>query len=250
MRWGLTIVVLAALLGGGTASAAKPKPPRLQDYCVTKAERRNNAVQFKASDGATLRGVLLGSRTSRRGVVVAHEGAGGLCNWLPYGRRLARLGYRVLVFDLRGFVSSPRTRLRQGRHDLDVVGAARELRRRGVQRVTLVGGSLGAMAVVAAAPQISPAVAGIIVASPGLVFRDLDAGAAAPAVRVPALFVVSSEDGEFPTSTRTIYERTSSTDKRLVLVPGTRHGYELVLTGDVASNRALFEEFLAKHLGG
>jgi hypothetical protein len=33
-----------------------------------------------------------------------------------------------------------------------------------------------------------------------------------------------------------------------VLVPGTRHGYELVLSGDVASNRALFEEFLAKHL--
>ena len=47
MRWGLTSVVLAALLGGGTASAAKPKPPRLQDYCVTKAERRNNAVQFE-----------------------------------------------------------------------------------------------------------------------------------------------------------------------------------------------------------
>jgi dienelactone hydrolase len=246
----VTIVVLAAVLAGGTANAAKPKPPRLQDYCVTRAERRSNAVQFKASDGATLRGVLLGPRTSRRGVVIAHEGAGGLCNWLPYGRRLARLGYRVLVFDLRGFVSSPRTRQRQGRHDLDVVGAARELRRRGVQRVALVGGSLGAMAVVAAAPQISPAVAGIIVASPGLVFRDLDAGAAAPSVRVPALFVVSTEDGEFPSSTRTIYDRAASGDKRLVLVPGTRHGYELVLSGDVASNRALFEEFLAKHLNG
>jgi pimeloyl-ACP methyl ester carboxylesterase len=182
--------------------------------------------------------------------VIAHEGAGGLCNWLPYGRRLARLGYRTLVFDLRGFVSSPRTRQRQGRHDLDVVGAARELRRRGVRRVGLVGGSLGAMAVVAAAPQIAPAVDGIIAASPGLVFRDLDAGAAAPGVRVPALFVASADDGEFPNSTRTIYERASSADKRLVLVPGTRHGYELVLSGDVASNRALFEEFLANHLNG
>jgi alpha-beta hydrolase superfamily lysophospholipase len=244
----VALALLAAMLGAGTATAAKPKPPRLQDYCVTRAERKNNAVQFKAADGATLRGVLLGPRTSRRGVVIAHEGAGGLCNWLPYGRRLARLGYRVLVFDLRGFVSSPRTRQRQGRHDLDVVGAARELRRRGIRRVALVGGSLGAMAVVAAAPQITPAVDGIIVASPGLVFRDLDAGAAAPGVRVPALFVASTDDGEFPSSTRTIYERAASTDKRLVLVPGTRHGYELVLSGDVASNRALFEEFLGKHL--
>ena len=248
MKGLLVLALLASMLGAGTATAAKPKPPRLQDYCVTRAERKNNAVQFKAADGATLRGVLLGPRTSRRGVVIAHEGAGGLCNWLPYGRRLARLGYRTLVFDLRGFVSSPRTRQRLGRHDLDVVGAARELRRRGVRRVALVGGSLGAMAVVAAAPQIAPAVDGIIVASPGLVFRDLDAGAAAPGVRVPALFVVSTDDGEFPNSTRTIYERASSADKRLVLVPGTRHGYELVLSGDVASNRALFEEFLAKHL--
>jgi pimeloyl-ACP methyl ester carboxylesterase len=104
--------------------------------------------------------------------------------------------------------------------------------------------------VVAAASQIAPVVDGIIVVSPGLVFRDLDAGAAAPGVRVPALFVVSADDGEFPNSTRTIYERASSADKRLVLVPGTRHGYELVLSGDVASNRALFEEFLAKHLNG
>ena len=115
MKGLLALALLATILGAGTATAAKPKPPRLQDYCVTRAERRNNAVQFKAADGATLRGVLLGPRTSRRGVVIAHEGAGGLCNWLPYGRRLARLGYRTLVFDLRGFVSSPRTRQRQGR---------------------------------------------------------------------------------------------------------------------------------------
>ncbi len=249
MKWGVTIVVLAAVLAAGTANAAKPRPPRLQDYCVTKAEKKN-ALRFKASDGATLLGLTLGPRSSRRGVVFAHEGAGGLCNWMPYGRRLARLGYRVLAFDLRGFVSSPRTRVRQGRHDLDVVGAVRELRRRGVTRVAVVGGSLGAMAAVAAAPRITPAVDGIIVASPGLAVRDLDAGAAAPSVRVPALFIASTDDGDFPTSTRTIYERTASTDKRLVLVPGMRHGYELVLGADGAPNRALFEEFLAKHLGG
>ena len=249
MKWGLTIVVLASVLAVGTANAATPKPPRLQDYCVTKAEKKN-AVRFKASDGATLLGLTLGPRSSGRGVVFAHEGAGGLCNWMPYGRRLARLGYRVLAFDLRGFVSSPRTRVRQGRHDLDVVGAVRELRRRGATRVVVVGGSLGAMAAVAAAPQITPAVDGIIVASPGLVYRGLDASAAAPGVRVPALFIASTEDGEYPSSTRTLYERAASADKRLVLVPGTKHGYELVIGADGASNRTLFEDFLARHLGG
>ena len=53
MRGLVALALLAAMLGAGTATAAKPKPPRLQDYCVTRAERKTNAVQFKASDGAT-----------------------------------------------------------------------------------------------------------------------------------------------------------------------------------------------------
>ena len=105
------------------------------------------------------------------------------------------------------------------------------------------------MAVVAAAPQISPAVAGIIVASPGL------ASEISTPVRPHrrSAFPHSSSRRARTVSSRRRPARSTSdglTDKRLVLVPGTRHGYELVLTGDVASNRALFEEFLAKHLGG
>ena len=247
MRWARDGRVLAAMLGAGTATAAKRKPPRLR---TTASRGRSGGTTRCSSRPRTARrcgASCSGRGTSSRGVVIAHEGAGGLCNWLPYGRRLARLGYRALVFDLRGFVSSPRTRQRQGRHDLDVVGAARELRRRGVQRVALVGGSLGAMAVSRQRRRSRRRSTGSSSPPPGLVFRDLDAGGPH---RGSACRRSSSCRRRTASSRLDAYDLRArrSTDKRLVLVPGTRHGYELVLSGDVASNRALFEEFLAKHL--
>jgi hypothetical protein len=79
--------------------ARRPPPLRLQQRCVTRAERRR-VVRFAAVDGVRLIGVLLGS--GPRAVVLAHQGGGGganLCIWMPYTRSLARPGYRVLAFD-------------------------------------------------------------------------------------------------------------------------------------------------------
>ena len=147
MRSAAAVLFLALAVGLGTADAA---PPRLNAFCTTAADRRA-AVAFRATDGARLVGVLLGPARSRAGVVVSHENEGSLCNWLPYGRRLARLGYRVLVYDSRGYGSSPRPRQRAERFELDVAGAVRELRRRGVRRVVVAGGSMGAMSSLVAA---------------------------------------------------------------------------------------------------
>lgn len=170
MTRGILVTAAVAALLAGAAGAAdtaspRPKPPRLQDWCGTKAER-TLALSFKATDGATLVGVVLGPRSAKRGVVFAHESSGGFCNWLPYGRRLARQGYRVLAFDFRGHVSSPPARTRQGRYDLDLIGAVRELRRRGAQRVAVVGGSLGAMTALIAGTSVTPRLDGIVAASP------------------------------------------------------------------------------------
>ena len=70
---------------------------------MTKAERKR-VVRFQAADRIRLIGVELGS--GRRGVVLAHSHRQSLCEWLPHARRLARGGYRVLVFDHRNHGSS------------------------------------------------------------------------------------------------------------------------------------------------
>jgi pimeloyl-ACP methyl ester carboxylesterase len=241
------VVVVAAAIASGVGSAAAP--PKLDDWCVTKAERRT-AVWLRAADRARVVGVLIGPRTSRRGVVIAHENGGGLCNWLPYGRRLARLGYRVLALDLRGFASSPQPRRNRSRYDLDVAAGVRELRRRGVRQVGLIGGSLGSTAVVVASARIAPPVDAVVAASGPTSFRGLDAEAAVATSTVPVLFVAAADDSGFADAARTLHARSVAPAKELAIVPGIDHGYQLVTGASNASNRALFERFLQAHLAG
>jgi pimeloyl-ACP methyl ester carboxylesterase len=60
--------------------------------------------------------------------------------------------FRVLLFDYRGFgLSAKVTGKRAGRIDADITGSIAALRRRGPQKIVLVGASLGGSAVLAAA---------------------------------------------------------------------------------------------------
>jgi dienelactone hydrolase len=240
-----TLVAAAALLAGAGAAAT----PRFDDWCVTKTERRG-VVWLRTSDRKRVAGVLIGPRTSRRGVVIAHENGGGLCNWLPYGRRLARRGYRVLALDLRGFASSPQPRTNPYRYDLDVAAAVRELRRRGVRRVGLIGGSLGSTTVLVASARIAPPVDAVIAASGPTSFRGLDAEPAVASTRIPVLFIAAADDSGFADAARTLHARSVAPAKELTIVAGIDHGYQLVSGAANEPNRALFERFLGQHLGG
>src|SRR5581483_11640018 len=115
---------LRAFLQGPLRSTASVPP---LDGCVTGALRRK-AIAFRATDGVALRGVLLGSGPN--GLVLSHEFRANLCNWLPFAEQLAAKGYRVLAYDSRPLGSVPRT----GHLERDVLGAERELLRRGAKR--------------------------------------------------------------------------------------------------------------------
>ena len=162
-------VALAALVGVGLWPAADraraaPRPLRLDETCVTRAEKRR-VVRFRTVDRVRLIGVELGRGPNV--VVLAHQGGGGapgnLCAWVPYARSLARAGYRVLVFDHRGFGSSgrPAKVSRYLQVDLDVRAAVAVMRARGAKRIVLGGASLGGTAAIAAAAKIAPAVQGV-----------------------------------------------------------------------------------------
>jgi dienelactone hydrolase len=243
------VVVLIAAVGTASAAvAATPRPPKLVDWCVTKAERRG-AVALRASDGARVVGVLIGPARASRGVVISHERGGGLCNWLPYGRQLAREGYRVLVLDLRGAVSSPKPRTNPFRYDLDIAAGVRELRRRGIRRVGLVGGSMGATASLVAAARVKPAVDAVIAASGAASFGGLAAGPAVRAMKVPVLFIAADDDNGFDDTARALHAESTSATKQLEIVAGREHGYELVTGPANARNRGLLTGFLQANLG-
>jgi pimeloyl-ACP methyl ester carboxylesterase len=249
---GLALALIVALLGVETAATSSPptadkkapKPLKLRETCVRRAER-TGVVRFRAADGVRLLGVMLGRGPAA--VVLAHEGNVTLCSWLPYGRALARRGYRVLVFDARGHGSSSSSRRpgRSFRVDLDVAAGVRELRRRGAKSVVLAGGSYGAMASIAAGSFIRPAVDGVVPVSPGVSFRDLDAEASARRLNVPTLFVVAQEDADFPQAAqaaRTLYEATATQEKQLLVVAGYGHGSAVLSQSPEA--RAAVDRFI------
>ena len=239
------------LAQGATVQAlgrvARPTPPLpLKERCVTAAERKR-VVRFTASDGTRLVGVLLG--TGPRGVILAHQGSATLCTWLPYARTLAARGYRVLVFDHRGYGSSARARTASGtwRVDLDVLAAVKEVRRRGVRRVVIGGASLGGLGSLAAAPRISPPVDGVISFSAAARYANVDALAAMPRLTVPALFLAAEDDRSFADDARALHAAAASPEKRLIVVPGTAHGVPLLRTPEV---REAVDEFIGAHASG
>ena len=245
MRIALLSVTTAALVAASPAGAAleKQRPLKLRETCVTRAER-NHVVRFRASDGVRLIGVELGR--GPRVVILAHQGASNLCNWIGYGRTLRARGYRVLVFDHRGLGSSGRAShwRRQNRVDFDVIGAVRNMRARGATSVVLGGGSLGGAAVLSAAALVTPPVDGVISFSSPSQYGLIDVLGAVAAFRVPALFLAAEQDGEFTEAARMLYDRCASPDKQLAIVPGGRHGAPLLRDPQL---RTTVDDFIARH---
>jgi dienelactone hydrolase len=267
-RWGGSAIVslvlalfLAACSAGHDSTAAssgqlgaRPAAPTIPSTlpsgshkrCLTAEEQRAE-IWFDAPDGAHLSGVVLGQ--GRTGVVLAHQRWFNLCSWVPFARILAQQGFRVLLFDFRGFGISPPLTGRAGRSlDLDVSGGLAYLRRQGVERVVLVGSSMGATSVLMVASQDQAPVAGVISISGPSRFYEMDAGAAVQRLRVPLLLVASEGDGNYTRSARMLYRNASSHSKRMVIVPGKVHGSGLLASGgNGAQLRQLVISFVQEH---
>jgi pimeloyl-ACP methyl ester carboxylesterase len=224
-----------------TTAAAAAKP------CLEESEREQ-AVSFTTGAGATLAGVVLGRGPT--GLVVGHQSGSDLCEWLPLAREFAGRGYQVLAFDFAGSGDS-QPGPGQVRADDDVLAAAGQLRRRGAERLALMGSSMGGTAVLSAAARIRPPAAGVVSLSGPASFQGVDAGAAVQRLRVPVLLVAAADDQPFADAAREMYRAAPVRDKRLLVVPGGGHGTSMLEFGDDAPRvLAAVRRFIADHSGG
>jgi pimeloyl-ACP methyl ester carboxylesterase len=228
-------------------AAQARRPLRLRETCFTRDERRG-VLRFTASDGVRLIGVVLGS--GPRTVILAHQGGGppNLCGWVPYARTLAGGGYRVLVFDHRGFGSSGNASrsTRTSRVDYDVLGAIRTMRARGATSIVLAGASLGGSAVLSAAVRATPPVNGVISLSSPTRYVRINVLKAVRALQAPALFVAADGDSPFEEQAYELHAACASPDKRLMIVHSFDHGVSLLQDSGV---RATVDAFIAGHSG-
>ena len=251
----MVALVLAAGCGDGSrqrTAGPAPTPPTAAPPttvaaaakgCLTAAEAAK-VFRFSTSDGASLVGLTMGR--GRTGLVLGHQLGSDLCEWLPQARAFADRGYRVLVFDFAGFGDSRAGP--DGRVDNDVVAATAELRRRGADRVVLVGSSMGGTAVLSAATRIRPPVAGVVSLSGASSFGGVDAEGAMARLRVPVLFVAAADDQHFTEQARLMYRAARVPDKDLLVVPGGGHGTSMLEFGEDAPRvLAAVRDFIADH---
>jgi pimeloyl-ACP methyl ester carboxylesterase len=249
----MAALVLAAGCGdgrdvgrAGQGPATTPAPTTtvtaVSKSCLGAAER-DKLFRF-TSDEATLVGLVLGR--GRSGLVLGHQLGSDLCEWLPQARAFAERGHRVLLFDFAGFGDSQHGPA-DSRVDTDVVAAAAELRRRGTERIVLVGSSMGGTAVLSAAARIRPPVAGVVSLSGPSTFGGVDAMAAMRRLRVPVLLVAAADDHPFLEQARELRDTARVRDPRLLVIPGGGHGTSMLEFGEDAPRvRAAVQGFIAE----
>jgi pimeloyl-ACP methyl ester carboxylesterase len=235
----LVLLAAAALVAFvGTASAFSTvrdfildRQTKSVDYCIGAAVRPK-VISFRSTDGLPLHGVLLGSGQNGIALEGGHHFRDNLCDWLPFAQTLAQRGYRVLAYDSRPLALRRFSRPAALHLVRDVVGAERELVRRGVRRV-LVGGAgpVGGTAAMTAAALIPRSVlAGVLLLSSPRQFAEMDAEAAARRVTAPSFFGVGSRDALLVDEVRKLYAASAAKRKQLVVVPSSGLGTDLLLS--------------------
>jgi dienelactone hydrolase len=226
----------AVALVAAAANVAAADPAASWDGCTPKA----GDVRFRAADGTKLVGHRFGS--GRTAVVLVHQRRGTMCQWAPYAKRLAALGYTAFAIDLRGNGDSQwRPYPGNQRYGGDVTAAVKLVRGLGARKVFLVGASLGGSAAISGAANTRPSVDGVVSVSGA---ADL-AGAidVVNRVKVPSLFVAGSDDTDFANDARRLYAASTAQDKTLEVLPSAyEHGTDLVAARSRV--RSLIENFL------
>jgi dienelactone hydrolase len=229
----------AAALVAAAANVAVADPAARWDGCTPKS----GDLRFKAADGTKLVGHRFGS--GKTAIVLVHQRRGTLCQWVPYAKRLAGLGYTAFALDLRGNgESQSRPYPANQRYGGDVAAAAKFVRSLGARKVFLVGASLGGSAAISAAANTRPVVDGVVSVSGA---ADL-AGAidVVSHVQVPSLFIAGADDTDFANDARRLYGASTAQDKTLEVLPGAyEHGTQLVAAR--SGVRSLIENFLREH---
>ena len=198
----IAVALALALAAGGVAACGDTDDPTPPPEVIATAESIATPVKFEApaasdpdeADGEpalVLDGRVFGDGPT--GVILAHMRLDDQSSWYPLATELADTGeFTVLTFDFRGFGESEGEK-QFDRVDADLEAAVQYARRRlGLEKIFLVGASMGGTAslVVAARDQV----AGVVAISAPSQFPPLDAVEAVSDINSPKLFVVSEND--------------------------------------------------------
>lgn len=167
----ITLIVLlvagGAVLGFGLYGANEMIRRRTPDVRTDPADYglAYENVEFSARDGICLRGWFIPAdpaEAARGTVIFCHGHAGSMDPDIQYAPWFHQAGYNVLMFDFRGHGRSDGQRVSMGAlEQLDLLGAVDYLHERGIERVGVLGFSMGGVVAMSTAPH-SDAIATVV----------------------------------------------------------------------------------------
>jgi pimeloyl-ACP methyl ester carboxylesterase len=198
----------------------------------------SKAISFTTSDGVQLAGRLFGPADATAGVVLAHMLPADQSSWFEFADRLGRMGYRALTFDARGYCPGGVAGCSQGtkavsENGVDVAAAVSYLKGQGIERIGLVGASMGGTASLVVASSPDKAIDAVVTLSAPDAIDGLVAGPdVLQAVTAAKLFIAGNGDDVAARSAQAFYGE-SAAPKRLELLTTSDHGTDL-LSGNQA----------------
>jgi dienelactone hydrolase len=238
-------MAIASVLAAGCSDAAEAPQPSTTSPSPTEAPTPSEEptpgrpVTFRASDGIRIEGRLFGE--GRAGVVLGHQIDGDQTDWWDFAEQLAGEGYAALSINFRGYCPGDDAGCSDdaGTENAwrDLVAGVTWLRRHDVERVVLIGASMGGTAAVLAASRAGSDVDGVITLSApsdccGMIVTPGDV----EAVRGSMLFVAGRFDGDLPASARRLARWAGSSGEVVILASG-EHGRDLL--GGLATPQVL-----------
>ena len=227
-EWPLAALVVLALTvtscggsdeepGAAAASTSTASPSSTSlDGCITADEA--TLMQFPGSKGEISAAVFGDGQV---GVVVSNTIIGRVCDWLPWANELADRGYRVMLFNYSVLMPTTDVPAAVDTFAEDTVEAAAMLRQLGVQKVALVGGSVGGLSALRAGLDAEARADGIVCLSGSGSTEITDSVAG---LQVPVLFVAARDDfPAFEMADELYGAATSAKSRKLVLVDGALH---------------------------
>jgi pimeloyl-ACP methyl ester carboxylesterase len=212
---------------------------------VDEAVAASTPVSWESDDGTRIEGRLFGNGSV--GVVLAHMFPADQTSWYDFASTLADEGYTALTFNFRGYCPGGEGGCSGGERTIpeiwrDVASAASFLAGRdGIDRVVVVGASMGGTAALIVAASGDVSLAGVATLSAPLSFEGLAIDTARLAsIGAPKLFVAGAQDGSAAEAAQTLFDG-SNPPKDIEIAPVGDHGTDLLTgtRGEVVRRRLL-----------
>jgi len=198
------------------------------------ADAGGTFVRATTSEGNGVGFLLIG--TGSGGVVLGPQDNGDICQWLPYAEELAPK-YRVALFDWK-----------EPRSELPALAVA-ALRSAGARKVVLGGASYGGALAMSEAYRVRPRLAGVLSFGGELTLPGFDGRAGIRNWRGPLLALSSKQDDFFDSQDARQLRLLHPGPETVVMLPGHRHGVDLLDDPRQARIRAAVDRYLARVLG-